>query len=95
MDLAMRPLTPDLWPALEGLFGPGAACNGCWCMHWRIGSAYHKRRRDKNKAAFRDIVRHGPPPGLLALEGDLAVGWCQLTPRVTAVARMGLALQAG
>ena len=23
----------------------------------------------------------GPPPGLLAFHGDVAVGWCQLTPR--------------
>jgi len=81
MELAVRPLTPDLWPALEDLFGPRGACNGCWCMHWRIGSAYHKRPRDMNKAEFRRIVEQGPPPGLLAFDGDLAVGWCQLTPR--------------
>jgi GNAT superfamily N-acetyltransferase len=31
--------------------------------------------------AFREVVERGPPPGLLALSGDLAVGWCQLTPR--------------
>jgi GNAT superfamily N-acetyltransferase len=81
MKLTVRPLTPDLWPALEDLFGPQGACNGCWCMHWRIGSAYHKRPRELNKAEFRRIVVQGPPPGLLALDGDRAVGWCQLTPR--------------
>jgi GNAT superfamily N-acetyltransferase len=26
-------------------------------------------------------VKRGPPPGLLAFDGDMAVGWCQLTPR--------------
>jgi GNAT superfamily N-acetyltransferase len=26
-------------------------------------------------------VSDGPPPGLLALDGETAVGWCQLTPR--------------
>jgi GNAT superfamily N-acetyltransferase len=50
-------------------------------MYWRIGSEYHDRPREKNKAAFRRIVKRGPPPGLLAFDGDLAVGWCQLTPR--------------
>jgi GNAT superfamily N-acetyltransferase len=50
-------------------------------VHWRIGSAYHKRPREKNKAAFRRIVKRGPPPGLLAFDGEWAVGWCQLTPR--------------
>ena len=81
MRLRIVPLTPDLWPALEDLFGVRGACGGCWCMYWRIGSAYRRRPANQNKADFRDIVRHGPPPGLVAFDGDLAVGWCQLTPR--------------
>jgi GNAT superfamily N-acetyltransferase len=81
VKLTIRPLTPDLWPALDDLFGAGGACGGCWCMYWRIGSAYLKQPRERNRAAFREIVRRGPPPGLLAFDGDLAVGWCQLTPR--------------
>jgi GNAT superfamily N-acetyltransferase len=81
MKLTVRPVTADLWPALEDLFGKGGASNGCWCMYWRIGSAYHQRPREKNKAALRKLVKNGPPPGLLAFDGDLAVGWCQLVPR--------------
>ncbi len=81
MKLIVRPLTPDLWPALKDLFGENGASNGCWCLYWRIGSAYRKRPRDKNKAAFREIVKRGPSPGLLAFDRDVAVGWCQLTPR--------------
>jgi hypothetical protein len=50
-------------------------------MYWRIGAAYRRRPARTNKAAFREVVRRGPPPGLLAFDGDLAVGWCQLTPR--------------
>ena len=50
-------------------------------MYWRIGSAYRKQPGKTNKAAFREVVKKGPPPGLLAFDGDLAVGWCQLTPR--------------
>ena len=81
MQLTIRPLTPDLWPSLEDLFGKGGASNGCWCMYWRIGSEYHKREREKNRKAFRRIVEQGPPPGLLAFDGERVVGWCQLTPR--------------
>jgi GNAT superfamily N-acetyltransferase len=80
-DLTIRPLTRDLWPALADLFGNGGACRRCWCMYWRVGSAYRKKPAAHNKAAFREIVRRGPPPGLLAFDGDVAVGWCQLTPR--------------
>ena len=81
MELVIRPLTPDQWPALEDLFGEHGAVNGCWCMYWRIGSTYRKRPREANKAAFCELVKRGPPPGLLAFEGNRAVGWCQLTPR--------------
>jgi GNAT superfamily N-acetyltransferase len=81
MPLTIRPLTPDLWPALEDLFGKGGASNGCWCLYWRIGSAYRQRAREQNRSAFRQIVTQGPPPGLLAFDGERAVGWCQLTPR--------------
>lgn len=81
MKLAVRPLTPELWPALEDLFEDSAVCTQCWCMYWRIGAAYRKRPGKTNKAEFREIVRRGPPPGLLAFDGDVAVGWCQLTPR--------------
>jgi predicted GNAT family acetyltransferase len=81
MKLTIRKLTPDLWSALEDLFGHKRNCGDCWCMYWRIGGAYRNRPREKNKAAFRDIVNRGPSPGLLAFDGDIAVGWCQLTPR--------------
>jgi GNAT superfamily N-acetyltransferase len=81
MQLTIRPLTPELWPAFEDLFGKSGACNGCWCLYWRIGSAYHKRPRAKNRTAMQKIVQQGPPPGLLAFHGGQAVGWCQLTLR--------------
>ena len=81
LKLAVRPLTPSLWPALEDLFGKRGACNNCWCMYWRIGSAYRSAAAGKNRAAFRRVVKRGPPPGLVAFDGDVAVGWCQLTPR--------------
>lgn len=81
LHLTIRPLTPDLWPAFEDLLGQNGPCSRCWCMYWRVGAAYRKQSSEKNKTAFREIVKRGPPPGLLAFDGDLAVGWCQLTPR--------------
>jgi GNAT superfamily N-acetyltransferase len=81
MKLTIYPLTLDRLPALQDLFGEQRVVNCCWCMYWRIGNDYRKRPRDANKAAFRELVKAGPPPGLLAFAGDLAVGWCQLTPR--------------
>ena len=81
MGITVRQLTIDLWPALEELFGSKGACNGCWCMYWRIGSNYHKRSRDLNKKDFKSIVKKGPPPGLIAFIDNNPVGWCQLTTK--------------
>jgi GNAT superfamily N-acetyltransferase len=79
--LKILPLTPELWPAIEDLFGDSVACRKCWCMYWRTGAAYRTKSSEHNKAAFRKVVKEGPPPGLIAFDGSLAVGWCQLTPR--------------
>ncbi len=81
MKLKVAPLTEERWPAMEDLFGKTGACSRCWCMYWRMGSGYRKQPAARNKAEFHKLVENGPPPGLLALDGDLAVGWCQLTPR--------------
>jgi GNAT superfamily N-acetyltransferase len=77
----IQPLTPDLWPTFEDLFADGRDTKRCWCMYWRIGGGYGKRLPEANRGDFHQIVREGPPPGLLAFEGDLAVGWCQVTPK--------------
>jgi GNAT superfamily N-acetyltransferase len=81
MKLKIRPLTPDVWPAIVDLFSDSAICLRCWCMYFRTGPAYRTTPSADNKAAFRRVVQAGPPPGLVAFDGPLAVGWCQLTPR--------------
>lgn len=81
MDLAISPVTAELWPALEELFGRAGASNGCWCMYWRIGPAYRGRPREDNKRDLEQLARSPRPPGLLAFDGGLAVGWCELGPR--------------
>jgi GNAT superfamily N-acetyltransferase len=81
MEFVVRQLTADLWPALEDLFDVEGPIGRCWCMYWRIGSEYRNRKPAANREAFRRVVEDGPPPGLLAFDDDMAVGWCQLTPR--------------
>lgn len=80
--LRAEPLTEALWPAFEDLLADsGGPAARCWCMAWRIGPSYRHRPAAANRDDFRAVVAAGPPPGLLAFSGDLAVGWCQLTPR--------------
>jgi hypothetical protein len=54
MELRVQPLTKDLWPEIEELFESGTACKRCWCMYWRIGSAYRKRPAEVNNAALSE-----------------------------------------
>jgi predicted GNAT family acetyltransferase len=78
----IRPLTPDLWPAFEDLFGKQGACYGCWCTYFRLPPA---ARRDASHASNKDFIRArieaGPPPGLLAFEDGIVCGWMQIGPR--------------
>ncbi|MGQ0533642.1 MAG: GNAT family N-acetyltransferase [Caulobacteraceae bacterium] len=79
------PLTPDLWPAFERLFGKNGACSGCWCIHWRVPRQdYIAWRGNKAKTFFKRRVMKGPPPGVVAFIGDEAVGWLQIGPRADA-----------
>uniref|UniRef100_UPI0035A94D24 GNAT family N-acetyltransferase n=1 Tax=Mesorhizobium sp. LHD-90 TaxID=3071414 RepID=UPI0035A94D24 len=79
---SVKPLTPDLWPAFEDLFGKQGACYGCWCTHFRLPPALRRDNdRQRNKDHIRQRIEAGPPPGLLAFEDGKAVGWMQIGPR--------------
>ena len=79
------PLTPELWPALEKLFGKQGACMGCWCMYWRLPHKKWQAARGAGaKRLFKQRVAKGPPPGVIAFIGDEAVGWLQIGPRADA-----------
>lgn len=80
--IAIHPLTPDRWPAFEALMGPKGGVGGCWCMLWRQSKRDHDRNAGAgNRAAMQALVQKGPPPGLLAYDGDRCVGWLSLAPR--------------
>ena len=77
-------LTPELWSAVETLFGANGACGGCWCMWWRVergGRLWDETKGAKAKSRFRTLVKSGEARGILAFERDLPVGWCAFGPR--------------
>jgi GNAT superfamily N-acetyltransferase len=80
-EIIVRPLTAELWPAVDELFDDSPVCRRCRCMYPRIGNAYRRRDPEHNRADFRQEVEQGPPPGLLGFAGELPVGWCRVTPR--------------
>jgi len=82
LSLTFHPLTPDRWDAFETLFGVRGACGGCWCMVWRCSRPeYLANKGEGNRRAMKELVDDWVEPGILAYDGDVAVGWCAVAPR--------------
>ena len=82
MPVDIRPLTPDLWPAFEDLFGKQGACYGCWCTYFRLPPAARKANdSQQKKEIIRGRIEAVPPPGVLAFDDGQAIGWMQIGPR--------------
>ena len=79
-SLVCRPLTDDLFPDLEEVFGDRGVTRSCFCMHWRRPDGGFGDQRD-NRDRFADVVSEGPPPGLVGYLDGLPVGWVQVGPR--------------
>lgn len=86
------PATGERWADLEALFGARGACQGCWCMWWRMARAeFNRAGEEGRKAALRGLLegqqdvnpalQEQLAPGLLAYDGGKAVGWISVGPR--------------
>ncbi|MEV4196701.1 GNAT family N-acetyltransferase [Streptomyces toxytricini] len=73
--------------ALLGPKSPGA--NVCWCLSYRIPSKLNNELRGPARGEYvSELCRKGPPPGVLAYDGGVPVGWAAVAPRSdTAFAR--------
>lgn len=84
--LDIRPLTPRLMNAL-GVVLRGSWGRGCWCMFPRLTAAQEKAlpgegsMSERREAAMTALARKRRAPGLLAFDGDRAVGWIAIAPR--------------
>jgi GNAT superfamily N-acetyltransferase len=78
--LVIEPLTAPHWSAFADLLDQGGPAGRCWCVA-PMGIDYRRRPVASNRADLRRAVKQGPPPGLLALRDQVAVGWCRVTPR--------------
>ena len=82
--LTFIPVTAETLPAFEAFFKARGAPHWCWCMAFRrtadevkVASAANSRRQIVNR------IRDGVPVGLLAHDGEEAVGWVSVAPRET------------
>ena len=82
MTIAIRPLGGETWNALAALFREGGDPRWCWCQHWRLRSKDMAAAKvPQLRERLHDQALSDEPPGLVAFDGDRAVGWVSLGPR--------------
>lgn len=84
--LEFRPLAPELMDdfgqVLRGSWG-----SGCWCMYPRLTKALERELPEaetesaRRRVAMTELASRQRAPGLLAFEGEAAVGWIAIAPR--------------
>jgi ribosomal protein S18 acetylase RimI-like enzyme len=82
VTIEIRPLTGATWDALAALFREGGDPRWCWCQHWRLRSKDMAAAKvPQLRERLREQAASDQPPGLVAFDGDRAVGWVSLGPR--------------
>ena len=84
--LDIQPLTPGRLPDLAELFEQGGDPKWCWCAYFRIrgfdfSSGGKARHRKVMETAVAENAKEDRAPGLVAYDGDEAVGWISIGPR--------------
>ena len=83
-DLDFRPVTAANREDFERFFSAPGAPKHCWCMVWRRTAAEAKLQAGaERKRMMMERIAAGTPVGLLAYDGDEAVGWVSIAPRET------------
>lgn len=76
------PLTAETWEAFAADFKRVPTFNWCWCQFWRRRAKdFSVMKVPEIRQALHDQAWSDEPPGLVALEGERAVGWVSLAPR--------------
>jgi len=78
----IEPLTEASWEPLAALFREGGDPRWCYCQFWRLRSRdFAALKVAQLRDRLHEQAASDQPPGLVALEGDRAVGWVSVAPR--------------
>jgi GNAT superfamily N-acetyltransferase len=80
MAIEVRPAT--VFGDVKDLVGPKRPdANVCWCLSYRIPSKENQALTGTARGErVKELMKEGPP-GVLAYEGEEAVGWAAVAPR--------------
>ncbi|QCP00113.1 GNAT family N-acetyltransferase [Arthrobacter sp. 24S4-2] len=81
MAIEVRPATR--FEDVRTMVGPKRSdATVCWCLSYRIPSKQNVELRGTDRGQLvEQLVGQDPPPGVIAYDGDEAVGWAGVHPR--------------
>ena len=80
MDIV--PLDPETFAAFAEFARRTPPLQMCWCQHWRLRSKDMAAAKvPQLRQRLHDQATSTEPPGLVAFDGERAVGWVGLGPR--------------
>jgi GNAT superfamily N-acetyltransferase len=85
-DLVIQPATIDRWDDVATLLDASSE-QGCWCQAWRGRDEIAKAADESRPETLRRQMSGDVPPGFVAYQGDLPVGWVGIGVR-TATPRL-------
>lgn len=79
----VRPATAERFDDVAAILGPRNPDSAvCWCLSYRLPSKENRALAPRERAErVRQLCARPVPPGVLAYDGDLVVGWCGVGPR--------------
>lgn len=81
--MRVEPLTAETWDALAEMFRAGGGDpRWCYCQFWRLRAKdFSALKVPQLRERLHDQATSDQSPGLVAFDGDRAVGWVSLGPR--------------
>ena len=80
-ELSVVPVTSQRWPDIEVVFGTKGDPAWCFCQFFLTTGRGYEESAEQNRRDLCAQLSHEPPPGLLAFDGERAIGWMQIGPR--------------
>jgi len=80
-DLRTTAATPDRWDDVVTVFGKQGDASRCWCQWFAVDRPdLSKATAPQSRERLEHRVRQAdqPPPGVLAFQGDVPVGWLRV-----------------
>lgn len=82
-DFEIHPATHARFDGMAAVIGPKRPdANVCWCLSHRLDAKTHNSLRGPARGEHMAMLSRQPvAPGVLAYDGDEAVGWAAVAPR--------------